>query len=57
MVDETIKSLLGVIYVHDKLIVQEKVDQLLLFGHTSGIDTLDELFSGIKAMIVRDEAK
>ena len=57
VVNENIKSLLDIIYVQDKKIVQEKVEQMLLFGHTSGVDTLYGMFSGIKAMIVRDETK
>lgn len=57
VVNENIKSLLDVIYSQDKKIVQEKLDHLLLFGHTSGIDTLYGMLTGVKAMIVRDEIK
>lgn len=53
--NENIKDLLDVIYLEDKMVIQEKLDHMLLFGHTSGIDTLFGILIGLRAMVAKEK--
>lgn len=55
VVNENIKDLLDVIYLEDKMVIQEKLDHMLLFGHTSGIDTLFGILIGLRAMVAKEK--
>lgn len=55
VVNENIKNIINVIYLENKIVIQEKLDYMLLFGHTSGIDTLFGILIGLRAMITREK--
>lgn len=51
VVNENIKELIDSLYSEDRKEIKQKLSKLLLFGHTSGTDTLYGIMTGIKAMI------
>ncbi|MCA9766220.1 MAG: DUF2877 domain-containing protein [Carnobacterium sp.] len=54
VVNENIKDLVESIYSNDQKAIQSKLEWMLLFGHTSGTDTLYGILIGIKAMISKE---
>lgn len=55
-VNENIKELIDLFFSKDQSLIQKKMERMLLFGHTSGIDTLFGMFIGTQAMIKREKA-
>ena len=51
VVNENIKELIDLFYVDDQKLLQKKMERMLLFGHTSGTDTLFGMLIGTKAMV------
>ncbi|SEK52431.1 Protein of unknown function [Carnobacterium iners] len=54
VVNENIKDLIVSVYSKDQKDIQSKLEWMLLFGHTSGTDTLYGMFIGMKAMISKE---
>lgn len=57
VVNENVKGLIDSIYSQDKKEIQGKLKWMLLFGHTSGTDTLFGMLTGMKAMITLEKNK
>lgn len=55
-VNENIKELTDLFFSKDQSLIQNKMERMLFFGHTSGIDTLFGMFIGTQAMIKREKA-
>lgn len=51
VVNKNIKELIDSFYSEDHQLLQKKMEHMLLFGHTSGTDTLFGMAIGTKAMI------
>ncbi|WP_313468491.1 DUF2877 domain-containing protein [Carnobacterium sp.] len=56
VVNENIKELIDLFYLDDQKLLQKKMERMLLFGHTSGTDTLFGMLIGTKAMIKREKS-
>lgn len=50
-VNENIKELIDLFFSKDQLLIQKKMKRMLLFGHTSGTDTLLGMLIGVCALI------